>query len=71
MALSELESKMTDEIDVANDYEDRRKQQIIDSIRRQAQLKKGREGDCEFCGEWSSRLINDACAPCRDKYKLD
>jgi hypothetical protein len=23
-----------------------------------------------LCGEWSSRLISDACAPCRDKYKL-
>jgi hypothetical protein len=33
-------------------------------------LDPGVQGDCEFCGEWSGRLINGACAPCRDRYKL-
>lgn len=35
-----------------------------------AGLPAGEPGDCELCGEWSGRLINGACAPCRDKYKL-
>ena len=33
-------------------------------------LDPGVEGDCDFCGEWSGRLIGGACAPCRDKRKL-
>jgi len=31
----------------------------------------GSEGECDLCGEWSGRLVEGACAPCRDKYKLD
>lgn len=34
------------------------------------QLDPGKPGDCEFCGEWSIRLVKGVCAPCRDKYKL-
>ena len=34
-------------------------------------LPKGKAGDCDICGEWSGRLINGACAPCRDKYNLE
>lgn len=30
----------------------------------------GTPGDCELCGEWSGRLVNGACAPCRDRHKL-
>ena len=30
----------------------------------------GEPGDCDLCGEWSGRLVNGVCAPCRDKYKL-
>ena len=32
------------------------------------ELKEGVAGDCDECGEWSGRLINDTCAPCRDRY---
>ena len=35
-----------------------------------AKLDKGVEGDCDLCGEWTSRLIGGACAPCCDRYKL-
>lgn len=31
-------------------------------------LPEGVAGDCDLCGEWSGRLIDGACAPCRDKY---
>lgn len=30
----------------------------------------GQPGDCDLCGEWSARLVNGACASCRDRYKL-
>lgn len=30
----------------------------------------GTEGDCDMCGEWFGRLIEGACAPCRDRYRL-
>ena len=30
----------------------------------------GNPGDCDLCGEWSGRLIEGVCAPCRDKHKL-
>jgi len=28
----------------------------------------GNPGDCDGCGEWSGRLVDGYCAPCRDKY---
>lgn len=38
--------------------------------KRAAAIPLGKPGDCELCGEWSSRLVNGACAPCRDKHNL-
>ncbi len=35
-----------------------------------AKIPEGEQGDCELCGAWSGRLVNGACAPCRDRYKL-
>ena len=43
--------------------EDRRK-------RERYELPEGKEGECDMCGEWSGRLVEGVCAPCRDKYKL-
>lgn len=34
-------------------------------------MAKGEPGPCDFCGEDSPRLVKGACAPCRDKYRLD
>jgi hypothetical protein len=31
------------------------------------QIPPGSAGDCDLCGEWSGRLIDGACAPCRDR----
>jgi hypothetical protein len=42
----------------------------IEAIRRKSLIDPGVPGDCDFCGEWSGRLIEGACAPCRDRYKL-
>ncbi len=61
---------MSDDVDIASDRTqlaiDAKLQEISDA----AKLDKGVEGDCDLCGEWTSRLIGGACAPCRDKYKL-
>ena len=56
---------MADEID-----------RIQEIAEREAELNKplpytlppGKPGDCDLCGEWSGRLIEGACAPCRDRY---
>lgn len=34
-------------------------------------IPKGEEGDCSYCGNWSPRIVNKACAPCRDRYGLE
>ena len=34
------------------------------------EIKPGKAGECELCGEHSMRLIDAACAYCRDRYKL-
>jgi hypothetical protein len=61
---------MSDDVDITND----RTQLAIDAKVKQisdaAKLDAGVEGDCDLCGEWSGRLIDGACAPCRDRYKL-
>lgn len=33
-------------------------------------LPQGSPGDCALCGEWTARLVNNVCAPCRDKHNL-
>jgi hypothetical protein len=61
---------MSDDVDITND----RTQLAIDAkvkqISNAAKLDSGKEGDCNLCGEWTSRLVGGACAPCRDRYKL-
>jgi len=61
---------MSDDVDIASD----RTQLAIDAKVKQisdaAKLDKGIAGDCDLCGEWSGRLIDGACAQCRDRYKL-
>lgn len=52
-----------------------RAEQILDAaiaeVRYQAQaIPAGEPGDCDLCGEWSGRLVNGVCAPCRDRYRL-
>jgi len=59
---------VADLADKASDYLEEFEQRAIDAVR--ADIPKGNPGDCEYCGEWSGRLIDGACAPCRDKYRL-
>lgn len=35
-----------------------------------AKIPVGNPGECDLCGEWSGRLVNGVCAPCRDRHKL-
>ncbi len=59
---------MSDDVDVANDQA----QQRLDILIKQARkpLAKGEPGECTLCGEYSGRLVESVCAPCRDRYKL-
>ena len=61
---------MTDEIDLAQDRERIATDHAVAAVRRAAEIPPGEPGDCDLCGEWTARLINGACAPCRDKYGL-
>ena len=57
-----------DEADYGNDEAERRLESLIKHASKP--LQKGVPGDCDLCGEWSGRLIDGVCAPCRDRYKL-
>ena len=45
---------------------------LEESLRKVRNMKipKGTKGECQYCGEYFERIVNDACARCRDKYKL-
>ena len=45
------------------------KESNISDIRKK-KLVKGYPGECDYCGNYTERLVNDVCAPCRDKYKF-
>ncbi len=43
----------------------------IASVSTRARLiPKGNPGECDLCGEYTVRLVEGACAPCRDRFKL-
>lgn len=55
---------MADAADEAQEHLERE-----EAARRPApyRLEPGTPGDCELCGEWSGRLVDGTCAPCRDR----
>jgi hypothetical protein len=57
-----------DEADYANEQAEKRLAILIK--RASKPLVKGVQGDCDLCGEWSGRLVEGVCAPCRDRYKI-
>lgn len=59
---------MPDEIDLAQEREHIATAEAIRQAARE--IPPGEPGDCDLCGEWTARLINGACAPCREKYRL-
>lgn len=64
-------SDLGDIIDRANDKAQAQLDGALDAVRHAAsKIEPGEPGDCELCGEWTSRLVGGACAPCRDHYRL-
>ena len=61
---------MADDVDRANDYAQASLETAL-TRRPPAVIPAGRQGECDLCGEWTGRLVNGACAPCRDRYRLD
>lgn len=59
---------MSDEVDLTTERQ-LFQQQVMEQNARY-DLPPGQPGECEFCGEWFSRLIGGACGFCRDKFKL-
>ena len=60
-----------DDIDRAGDHIDATEKQIIDAARKKAaNIPKGSAGECEWCGEYFERLVNNACGRCRDEFRL-
>jgi len=60
---------MADEVDRATEYAELELESCIAAAR--GDLPPGVPGECELCGEWSGRLVNGACAACRDRYGLE
>ena len=62
---------MADEVDQANDRAEADTERAIATAREAAaNIPVGIAGDCSLCGSWSGRLVQDTCAPCRDRYRL-
>jgi hypothetical protein len=62
---------MADEIDIANDRAEADTSRAIAAARSgAANIPAGTPGDCDFCGEWTSRLVGGVCARCRDRYRM-
>jgi len=60
---------MADEADIANDYMERVQTAVMRAPR--PKMAKGEPGECDWCGEYTLRLVKRACARCRDEHKLD
>lgn len=57
-------------MDVASERTQLATDATVAAIRARPPMDPGVPGDCEYCGEWSGRLVEGACAPCRDRYRL-
>lgn len=62
---------MADDADRAQKDADILEEAQAAEIRRKVEtMPKGVPGVCRLCGEDMPRLVNGACAPCRDLHKL-
>lgn len=43
---------------------------VKEAMRKAADIPPGNPGECDFCGEYFSRLVGGACGFCRDKYGI-
>ena len=62
---------MADEVDMTDERTTAEKADTIARISRAAaSIPAGEPGECDLCGEWSGRLVEGVCAPCRDRHNL-
>jgi len=61
---------MSKELDEARDREAAITEATISNIRHAAKIPAGRPGDCDYCGDYFTRLIGGACGKCRDANNL-
>lgn len=61
---------MPDDIDRDQEFEQKILDAQIAEQRKLADIPAGSAGECDICGEFTTRRVRGACAPCRDKYKL-
>lgn len=61
---------MADDADRAQVVTEAALSDAVEKARKAATMPAGVAGDCDLCGEWSGRLVEGACAPCRDHYGL-
>ena len=60
-----------DELDIAEMNESLQRDNLVQNVRNAAlNIPIGEPGECFYCGETFSRLINKACGRCRDARKL-
>lgn len=59
---------LVETVDIANEHAQLLLDATIKAVAKD--IEPGIAGECNLCGEFSSRLIRLACAPCRDKYGL-
>lgn len=62
---------MSDEADMSDKrIEDVVTESLFHAARAVSLMPVGEPGECDFCGEYYSRLVVGACGFCRDKYRL-
>lgn len=58
---------MADDVDMTTERMEREMAQLSAAVTGYT-IPVGKAGDCDMCGEWSGRLVDGECAPCRDRY---
>lgn len=59
---------MADDVDQATEVTEASLAANIEAAR--GEIPEGEPGECAYCGEDMPRLVNEACAPCRDLHGL-
>jgi hypothetical protein len=58
---------MSDDADITEERMGIELERLISAARRS--VPPGHAGECDRCGEFTKRLIDNNCAPCRDKIE--
>ena len=59
---------LTETVDIANEHAQLFLEAMIKANSKD--IEPGTKGECHLCGEHSNRLIRQACAACRDRFRL-